>query len=191
MAVAWLACSVRSVHDWDELVRWRRSPASHVLVVGEVVDAGETDRLGAHRRTTTPSSSMADTRMNYGGLSGSGRRAGGHRSGQSVDVPSDGRRSTRKIEDAVLDGGLGVAQHGVVHEVGLGLLDEALAVRTLDGWQTPVADRLGPGPEARHHLLRDRNRRPRCDCSGPGRRASVVPRTGRWSHYTGCIVLRW
>ena len=41
--------------------------ASHVLVVGEVVDAGETDRLrrtGAEDDACCP---MDDTRMNYGG----------------------------------------------------------------------------------------------------------------------------
>jgi flavin reductase (DIM6/NTAB) family NADH-FMN oxidoreductase RutF len=61
-AVAWLACSVRSVHEWDA----GDGTASHVLVVGEVVDAGETERLGASGDDDTVLS-MGDTRMNYGG----------------------------------------------------------------------------------------------------------------------------
>ncbi len=63
-AVAWLSCSVRSVQNWasDDLPEG----ASHVLVVGEVDGAGETDRLGGASdddRVLT----MGDTRMNYGG----------------------------------------------------------------------------------------------------------------------------
>ena len=68
VSVAWLACTVRSVTTWDDLVPPAAAPAaaSHVLVVGEVVDAGETPRLAA----LGPDDgvlSMADTRMNYGG----------------------------------------------------------------------------------------------------------------------------
>jgi flavin reductase (DIM6/NTAB) family NADH-FMN oxidoreductase RutF len=64
-AVAWVACSVRSVQDWatDALP----AGASHVLVVGEVVDAGETDRLTAPVGSDDAVLSMDDTRMNYGG----------------------------------------------------------------------------------------------------------------------------
>jgi len=66
--VAWLAFSVRSVQAWD--VGNDTDSASHVLVVGEVVDAGESDRLaaaGADDATDDAVLSMRDTRMNYGG----------------------------------------------------------------------------------------------------------------------------
>jgi flavin reductase (DIM6/NTAB) family NADH-FMN oxidoreductase RutF len=62
VAVGWLACSVRSVHRWDA----GADEASHVLVVGEVVDAGETERLGASGDDDAVLS-MGDTRMSYGG----------------------------------------------------------------------------------------------------------------------------
>jgi flavin reductase (DIM6/NTAB) family NADH-FMN oxidoreductase RutF len=62
VAVGWLACSVRSVQRWDA----GPGDASHVLVVGEVVDAGETERLGAIGDDNSVLS-MGDTRMNYGG----------------------------------------------------------------------------------------------------------------------------
>jgi len=73
-AVAWLACSVRSAHRWDDGdVRDGAGPegsgqegASHVLVVGEVVDAGETERLASEGDDDTVLS-MGDTRMHYGG----------------------------------------------------------------------------------------------------------------------------
>jgi flavin reductase (DIM6/NTAB) family NADH-FMN oxidoreductase RutF len=70
-AVAWLTCSVRSVADWADLHNdGGESPtarsASHVLIVGEVVDAGASDRLGGPADDDTVLS-MADTRMNYGG----------------------------------------------------------------------------------------------------------------------------
>ena len=61
-AVGWLACAVRSVQGWDG----GHGEASHVLVVGEVVDAGEAERLGATGDDNAVLS-MADTRMNYGG----------------------------------------------------------------------------------------------------------------------------
>jgi flavin reductase (DIM6/NTAB) family NADH-FMN oxidoreductase RutF len=61
-AVGWLACAVRSVQEWDG----GAGEASHVLVIGEVVDAGETGRLGATGDDNAVLS-MADTRMNYGG----------------------------------------------------------------------------------------------------------------------------
>ena len=70
-AVAWLACSVRSLSDWGDLTPDRRadggsSGASHVLVVGEVVGAAATDRL-AGVSDEDAVLSMADTRMSYGG----------------------------------------------------------------------------------------------------------------------------
>ena len=67
-AVAWLACSVRSIVNWDGLqpIEAEPSPASHVLVVGEVVAAGESDRL-ASPDDDDAILSMTDTRMNYGG----------------------------------------------------------------------------------------------------------------------------
>ncbi len=60
-AVAWLACSVRSVTDWDG-----PTGASHVLVVGEVVEVGASDRLGG-TDVDDAVLSMGDTRMSYGG----------------------------------------------------------------------------------------------------------------------------
>ncbi len=63
-AVAWLSCRVR--HTLDSGAVDGAGPASHVLFVGEVVDAGEqvlfdptADHPGLLR--------MEDTRMNYGG----------------------------------------------------------------------------------------------------------------------------
>ena len=63
-AVAWLACTVRSVGvgGVDRAV----PPASHVLFVGEVVDAGES--RGAASGDPGPLVlRMEDTRMHYGG----------------------------------------------------------------------------------------------------------------------------
>ena len=67
-SVAWLACSVRSIVDWDGLQPPEAGllPASHVLVVGEVLAAGETDRL-ASPEDEDAVLLMTDTRMNYGG----------------------------------------------------------------------------------------------------------------------------
>jgi len=67
-AVAWLACSVRSVTTWDALLPDGAEPpvASHVLAVGEVVAAGESDRLDSPGPDDTILS-MTDTRMHYGG----------------------------------------------------------------------------------------------------------------------------
>ncbi len=61
-ARSWLVCEVRHLLDWGGDGPHR--PASHVLVVGEVVDAGEAEGGqdggdGVLR--------MEDTRMNYGG----------------------------------------------------------------------------------------------------------------------------
>ncbi len=70
-AVAWLACAVRATRSWDDLVGGgppSTESGSHVLVVGEVTDAGEQDVPdddapdGEHGILR-----MEDTRMNYGG----------------------------------------------------------------------------------------------------------------------------
>ena len=66
---------------------------------------------------------------------------------------SRGRRSMRRVRIAVDQLRLGVADHGVVGEVPLGLLAEALPLGTLDGWHAPGPDRLGPLAEPDHHLL--------------------------------------
>ena len=68
VSVAWLACSVRSITTWDNLVPGGADPpvASHVLVVGEVVDAGESDRMASPGEDDVILS-MTDTRMKYGG----------------------------------------------------------------------------------------------------------------------------
>lgn len=66
-AVAWLACEVRTVTTWDGLIGDGDGDvgASHVLVVGEVVGAGESDRLGGSGDDAVLA--MGDTRMSYGG----------------------------------------------------------------------------------------------------------------------------
>ena len=68
ISVAWLVCSVRSIVDWEGLQPPAEglSPASHVLVVGELVAAGESDRLASTDHDDAILS-MTDTRMNYGG----------------------------------------------------------------------------------------------------------------------------
>ncbi len=62
-AVSWLSCRVRHTGEWAAT---DGQPASHVLFVGEVVDAGErepTDGPGDRPEILR----MEDTRMNYGG----------------------------------------------------------------------------------------------------------------------------
>jgi flavin reductase (DIM6/NTAB) family NADH-FMN oxidoreductase RutF len=67
VAVSWLSCAVRTIERWDDLSE--AEEASHVLVVGEVTDAGEggnadgADDGGADNGVLR----MEDTRMNYGG----------------------------------------------------------------------------------------------------------------------------
>ena len=62
-AVSWLACRVRETGDWAAA---DGVPASHLLFVGEVVDAGE--RLPAEPEGDQPGIlRMEDTRMSYGG----------------------------------------------------------------------------------------------------------------------------
>jgi flavin reductase (DIM6/NTAB) family NADH-FMN oxidoreductase RutF len=66
-AVSWLSCAVRTADRFDALSS--EGTASHVLVVGEVTDAGE--RGGGNGGGEDEESSevlrMEDTRMNYGG----------------------------------------------------------------------------------------------------------------------------
>ncbi len=63
-ALSWLSCRVRYTGDRD--VGPDSTPASHLLFVGEVVDAGEGTVPGA--RDDPPGIlRMEDTRMNYGG----------------------------------------------------------------------------------------------------------------------------
>jgi flavin reductase (DIM6/NTAB) family NADH-FMN oxidoreductase RutF len=69
-ALSWLACEVRRVVEWDGT--GAGAPASHVLVVGEVVDAGEApsdgvDGDGGPEPGAGGVLRMEDTRMNYGG----------------------------------------------------------------------------------------------------------------------------
>ena len=54
----------------------------------------------------------------------------------------------------VLDGGFSISNHGEVHEVGLSLLLEPLAIRSFNGGQATGSDRIGPGLEAFHHCVR-------------------------------------
>jgi flavin reductase (DIM6/NTAB) family NADH-FMN oxidoreductase RutF len=72
-AAAWLSCQVRRTCRWDDVAV--DDEASHVLFVGEVVDAGE--RVELSRSPSTGDGDdpdappgilrMEDTRMNYGG----------------------------------------------------------------------------------------------------------------------------
>lgn len=71
-ALSWFACAVRHTIRWDG--EDPDAPASHVLVVGEVIDVGEAQDSGAVAgegagETTPPPEvlRMEDTRMNYGG----------------------------------------------------------------------------------------------------------------------------
>jgi len=71
-ALSWLACAVRHTIRWDGDAP--DAPASHVLVVGEVIDVGEavdgsaTAGEGAGDAASVPEVlRMEDTRMNYGG----------------------------------------------------------------------------------------------------------------------------
>jgi flavin reductase (DIM6/NTAB) family NADH-FMN oxidoreductase RutF len=67
-ALSWFACSVRHTIRWD--ADTPDAPASHVLVVGEVIDVGEAaDGIGGADDTVSVPEvlRMEDTRMNYGG----------------------------------------------------------------------------------------------------------------------------
>ncbi len=63
-AVSWLSCRVRHTGDWRAGADG--PPASHLLFVGEVVDAGERSVVDAEGRPPGILR-MEDTRMNYGG----------------------------------------------------------------------------------------------------------------------------
>jgi flavin reductase (DIM6/NTAB) family NADH-FMN oxidoreductase RutF len=63
-AVSWLSCRVRHTGNWG--AEGDAPPASHVLFVGEVVDAGEEHPVGADGEAPGILR-MEDTRMNYGG----------------------------------------------------------------------------------------------------------------------------
>ncbi len=67
MARAWLACEVRHVLDWQGDAG--PDGASHVFVVGEVVDAGEAEVAPGDGTADGADAvlRMEDTRMNYGG----------------------------------------------------------------------------------------------------------------------------
>ena len=66
-ARSWLACEVRHLLSWDDDVP--DGPASHVLVIGEVVDAGESgnEPPGEAGGEDNGILRMQDTLMNYGG----------------------------------------------------------------------------------------------------------------------------
>jgi flavin reductase (DIM6/NTAB) family NADH-FMN oxidoreductase RutF len=59
-ALGWLSCEVHRLVEWD---RPGSAPASHVLVVGEVVDADEWQEVSG----ADVALAMTDTRMSYGG----------------------------------------------------------------------------------------------------------------------------
>jgi flavin reductase (DIM6/NTAB) family NADH-FMN oxidoreductase RutF len=63
-ARAWLSCGVRQLLRWDD---GPDGPASHVLVVGEVMDAGEAGTGSPSEDGDPGILRMEDTRMNYGG----------------------------------------------------------------------------------------------------------------------------
>jgi flavin reductase (DIM6/NTAB) family NADH-FMN oxidoreductase RutF len=62
-ALGWLACAVREACTWDHLSPPDSGAPSHVLFVGEVVDAGERSPEAVAQAVLR----MEDTRMNYGG----------------------------------------------------------------------------------------------------------------------------
>jgi flavin reductase (DIM6/NTAB) family NADH-FMN oxidoreductase RutF len=65
-ARSWLACEVRHLLSWDDDVPG--GAASHVLVIGEVVDAGESETGPAGEGGDDSGVlRMEDTLMNYGG----------------------------------------------------------------------------------------------------------------------------
>jgi hypothetical protein len=96
-------------------------------------------------------------------------------------------------EDAVDELGFGVADHGVVGEVPLGLLTEALALGPFDGGDSPGPYGLGPLPKAGHHLVgieHGHQRRPdRMGANGTPAGSDLRPNLfGPVSNYTGPAV---
>ena len=150
-AVAWLDCEVRHV----------LALGSHSWFVGEVVDCGGSP-ADATRRPSRRHPCDAGHPDELRGLTGPARGlrtmtgcGSGVRPGRPP-VPSDeacggGPEVDAQGQDPVLEGRLGVSEHGVVHVVELGLLREALALGALDGREAPGAHRGGPGAEALHH----------------------------------------
>lgn len=68
VAVGWLACALRATCTWEPATTVTDAEPSHVLFVGEVVDAGERTAEGAGSNGAPPAVlRMEDTRMNYGG----------------------------------------------------------------------------------------------------------------------------
>jgi hypothetical protein len=67
--------------------------------------------------------------------------------------PRRGPQVDGQGEDPVFELGLGVAQHGEVLVVELGLPDERSPGRALDRWQAPGAHRFGSLSEPSHHGL--------------------------------------
>jgi hypothetical protein len=78
-------------------------------------------------------------------------------------------------QDPIVQRGLGVAQHGEVHEVGLGLLFEPLAVSPFDRGKATVPDCLGPRSEPGQHVLGIELLGHRVDRSGAPARAVAGP----------------
>ena len=90
---------------------------------GEVVDAGEAGGRGAGDAARCPGAPHGGHPDELRGVTGgpTGRRPG-PASARSQLRGRGGRRSIRRVEHAVLERGLGVGEHGEIHEVGLGLL---------------------------------------------------------------------
>ncbi len=79
------------------------------------------------------------------------RRAGPAQWGSGSGRIGLGPEIDAQVEDAVFEVGLGIADHGVVHEVGPGLVNEALALGTFEGRDAALADGPGPRLEALDH----------------------------------------
>ena len=92
-ALGWLSCEVRHLFEWDST---GSSPASHVLVVGEVVDAGE------WQEPAGPGARAGDDRHPYelrrmtGGQPSAGEEPG-RRSMRRVRIPSTSSASASPI----------------------------------------------------------------------------------------------
>ena len=111
---------------------------SHTLCIGEVTDVGGEPPMSCAWRTPG-CTTAADT---------AGRFSSALALGRVLRAQVDAQR-----QDPVDQLGLGVADHGEVREVLLGLLAEALAFGALDRRHAARADGLGPLAEPGHHLL--------------------------------------